>query len=132
MGDVGAGPPPVVPSAADCPLDLGRQLQQQPIIGLLRLRLDAQRAPFSCMPSGREIAGMPQRLANGVWAKLRHRLPNQSSTEGLSLSVRYSVVPIGEVGRAVIGVRMMSQSSKNWPKPRAVVLNTACICARSV
>ena len=34
--------------------------------------------------------------------------------------------------RAVTGVRMMSQSSKKAPKAREVVLNTACIRARSV
>ena len=45
--------------------------------------------------------------------------------------VRYSVVPTFGVGNAVIGVRMMSQSSKNAPKPREVVLNTACMRARS-
>ena len=33
-------------------------------------------------------------------------------------------------GNAVIGVRMMSQSSKNAPNPREVVWNTACIRAR--
>ena len=33
---------------------------------------------------------------------------------------------------AVTGVRMMSHSSKKAPKAREVVLNTACICARSV
>jgi hypothetical protein len=58
-------------------------------------------------------------------------LSNQSSTDGLVLVVRYSVVPMRGVGSAVIGVRITSQSSKNAPKPRAVVLNTACICARS-
>ena len=63
---------------------------------------------------------------------MRHRFSNQSSTDGLSLIVRYSVVPIRGVGSAVIGVRMMSHDSKNAPKAREVVLNTACICARSV
>ena len=87
--------------------------------------------PCSWVASGSEIAGMPQRLASGVKAKLRQRLPNQSSTSGLSLIVRNSVVPTFGVGNAVIGVRMMSQSSKNAPKPRDVVLNTACIRARS-
>ena len=42
------------------------------------------------------------------------------------------MVPITGVGRAVIGVRMMSHSSKNSPKAREVLLNTACIRARSV
>ena len=41
------------------------------------------------------------------------------------------MVPTFGVGSAVIGVRMMSHSSKNAPKPREVVLNTACIRARS-
>ena len=43
-----------------------------------------------------------------------------------------TVLPILGVGRAVTGVRMMSHSSKKAPKAREVVLNTACICARSV
>src|SRR5216684_1871883 len=37
------GLPPGVPFAADCPLDLRRQLQQQPVIGLLGDSLDAER-----------------------------------------------------------------------------------------
>ena len=74
--------------------------------------------PFSCSAIGSEIAGSPHRLASGVKAKLRHRLPNQSSTDGLSDMVRYSVVPTFGVGSAVIGVRMISHSSKNAPKPR--------------
>ena len=48
------------------------------------------------------------------------------------LSVRFSWVPSLGVGRAVIGVRMMSQASKNSPKAREVVLKTLCIFARSV
>src|ERR1700712_5648112 len=88
--------------------------------------------PCSCVAIGKEIAGIPQRFASGVNAKLRHRLPNQSATEGLSLMVRYSVVPTFGVGSAVIGVRIMSHCSKNAPKPRDVVLNTACIRARSL
>src|SRR5260370_329647 len=87
--------------------------------------------PFSCSAIGSEIAGIPHRFASGVKAKLRHRLPNQSSTDGLSEIVRYSVVPTFGVGSAVIGVRMMSHCSKNAPKPRDVVLKTACMRARS-
>lgn len=63
-------------------------------------------SPFSCAASGNEIAGMPQRLASGARTKLRHRLPNQSSTDGLSLIVRYSEVPTFGVGSAVIGVNI--------------------------
>src|SRR5881227_2360155 len=87
--------------------------------------------PFPDAASGKEIAGIPHRLASGVKAKLRHRLPNQFSTDGLSLMVRYSVVPTFGVGSAVIGVRMISHCSKNAPKPRDVVLKAACIRARS-
>ncbi len=87
--------------------------------------------PFSCSASGSEIAGTPHRLASGVKAKLRHRLPNQSNTDGLSDIVKYSMVPTFGVGSAVIGVRMISYSSKNAPKPRDVVLKTACMRARS-
>ena len=45
--------------------------------------------------------------------------------------VRYSLVPTFGVGSAVIGVRITSHCSKKLPKPRDVVLNTPCICARS-
>jgi hypothetical protein len=44
-------------------------------------------------------------------------LPNQSSTDGLSLIVRYSVVPMRGVGSAVMGVSITSQDSKKAPKP---------------
>src|SRR5436309_8050333 len=87
--------------------------------------------PFSCSASGSEIAGIPHRLPGGVKAKLRHRLANQSNTDGLSEIVKYSLVPTFGVGNAVIGVRIISHASKNAPKPRDVVLKTACIRARS-
>ncbi len=48
------------------------------------------------------------------------------------LVVRYSVVPTSGVGSAVTGVRMMSQSSKNAPNARDVLLNTACMRLRSL
>ena len=62
---------------------------------------------------------------------MAQRLANQSWTEGLSLTVRYSRVPISGVGFAMVGVRMMSHSSKKAPKPRDAVLKASCIPVRS-
>src|SRR5260370_8029316 len=87
----------------------------------------ARGKPFSCCAIGNEIAGIPHRLASGVKAKLRHRLPNQSSTDGLSEIVKYSVVTTFGFGSAVTVVRMISHCSKNAPRPRDGVLETPCM-----
>ncbi len=120
-----------IPAAADHAFDLRRKLQQQSIIGLFRLRLNAQRQSILVRRERHRDRRIPHRLASGRESKIAPQMTNQSSTDGLSLSVRYSMVPTFGVGSAVTGVRMMSQSSKNVPKPREVALNTACICARS-
>jgi allophanate hydrolase len=49
----------------------------------------------------------------------------------VGLKPSLGLVPTKGVGFAVMGVKMMSHDSKNWPNPREVVLKTACICARS-
>src|SRR5258708_40231503 len=43
VGDVHHGTASVVPASVDRPFDLRRQLQQQPVVGLAGLGLDAQR-----------------------------------------------------------------------------------------
>ena len=127
-----AGLLPAIPLAADRPLDLRRQLQQQPVIGLLCDRLDAERQAVLVRGERQrdrgDAAEIGERRKGEIAPEIAEPVQHRS---GLSLIVRYSVVPTFGVGSAVIGVRMMSQSSKNAPKPRDVVLKTACIRARS-
>ena len=129
-----AGPLARVPLAADRALDLRRQLQQQPVIGLLaRCAWMPSGRPFSWVAIGSEIAGDAAEIGERRIGEVAPEIAEPvAAPSGLSLIVRYSVVPTFGVGSAVIGVRMMSQSSKNAPKPREVVLKTACIRARSV
>ena len=126
-----AGPLAGIPLAADRALDLRRQLQQQPVIGLLSDRLNAERQAVLVGSERQRDRGDAAEIGERREGKIAPEVTEPSSTSGLSLIVRYSVVPTFGVGNAVIGVRMMSQSSKNAPKPRDVVLNTACIRARS-
>lgn len=57
---------------------------------------------MACWAIGSEMAGMPHSWT-AAYEKNFQRLSNQSSTSGLSLVVRYSVVPMRGVGSAVMG-----------------------------
>ena len=64
--DMHAGQAAVVPAAVERAFDLRGQLQQQSVIRLPRLRLDAERQTAFLGAERQRDAGMPQRLASGV------------------------------------------------------------------